>query len=424
MLAVTHPHLRDEFLYCIDKNGNKDEAKTFNTLNSHSAYYAIWKCSEINCNKNCEHIYKSRIAEKTGKNPSKCPFCSRKRFCLCNSFLMKQPKLSMEWGTNNLLKPSDVSEKSGKLIEWICLKSNCGHHIWKTSPNHRVLKKTGCPYCAKQKICICDSLFMKHPELAKEWGDDNILQPTEIAEKSNHLIQWKCLKSKCSHHVWMSTPNDRVSKQRGCPYCVGQKTCECYCLASEFPDLLNDEWDENKNDSEGLDIFKLSPYSNRHAWWICKICKHSWKSSISNRTKGGRDCSICCQSKMEKSMLSVLTILKTKNMIHFFKSQWRLTNTKMYADFFIISHDEKIMIEMDGIQHFSPQSFGTKHRKKEDMFLEIQQNDKHKKEWCENNHIRLLRISYLVKPIDYEIELIEFINNKNVTFRLVGKPQK
>lgn len=421
LISVTHPYLREEFLYCLDKNGNKDKVKTFNMLHTGSRYSAIWKCSKTNCVKNCEHRYKAVIRNRTQKKPRGCPYCSRRKVCQCNSFAIKQPELLKEWGDDNVLKPTEISEKSGKKIRWECKKSECVHnHTWIATPHRRVLMKCGCPYCSGQYVCECNSFSKKQPELTKEWGDDNLLKPTEIAEKSSQIIQWKCLKSQCNHHRWYVRPSDRVSKNTGCPYCSHRKFCECYCLASEFPDLLNSEWDEQKNDEENLDVFQLGPNSDKHAWWICKICQFSWKTTIRFRTSRRSGCPKCNHSKMEETMFNLLTLLQSRNLIKSVKTQWRLMPTRLFADFMIaLLNNKQIILEMDGEQHFKPCDFGSKSQTKEEMFAEVQNNDQRKKEWCEANNIPLLRISYIVKPEHYEAELLDFINTPNVIFRLV-----
>ena len=57
------------------------------------------------------------------------------------------PKLLSEWdyfkNDNDLL--DNISFKSVKSVHWKCKKN----HSWTTSPYHRTIDKTGCPYCAR-----------------------------------------------------------------------------------------------------------------------------------------------------------------------------------------------------------------------------------------------------------------------------------
>lgn len=58
------------------------------------------------------------------------------------------------------------------------------------------------------------------------------------------------------------------------------------------------EWDFNKNTDK-------SPYdlvlgSNKKAWWICKVCGHSWEAQISKRSVRNQGCPICAKEKSKK----------------------------------------------------------------------------------------------------------------------------
>mgnify|MGYP000925118719 CR=1 FL=1 len=57
------------------------------------------------------------------------------------------------------------------------------------------------------------------------------------------------------------------------------------------PELF-DEWDFEKNDELGLDIYKITKGSNKKANWKCKDCNSNWLAMINNRTKG-RGCPYC-----------------------------------------------------------------------------------------------------------------------------------
>lgn len=171
----------------------------------------------------------------------------------------------------------------------------------------------------------------------------------------------------------------------------------------------------------------MAPSSHKHAWWICQKCKYSWKTRIGHRTLRGSGCPKCPQkSKMEKFMYILLTRLKSTNIIQSFEREWRpITNRRLSIDFCVQSLDnEKIALEMDGVQHFKPRTFGSKTQTGEQLLEEIQLYDQHKKDWCEENNVRLLRLSYKVKPKDYEIELLDFIQTKNLIYRMVGMPHK
>jgi len=68
---------------------------------------------------------------------------------LSNKQLLKNsyPKLLNEWdySKNNKDLLDNISFKSVKSVYWKCKKK----HSWTTSPYHRTIDKTGCPYCAR-----------------------------------------------------------------------------------------------------------------------------------------------------------------------------------------------------------------------------------------------------------------------------------
>ena len=83
---------------------------------------------------------------------------------------------------------------------------------------------------------------------------------------------------------------------------------------------------------------------------------------------------------------------------------------KKYFDFYLTKHN--ICVEYDGIQHFeSVEYFGG-----EQVFNETKIRDEIKNEYCKNNNIHLIRISYkdnIIEKLNYE--LTNFLNNSTLT---------
>ena len=99
--------------------------------------------------------------------------------------------------------------------------------VWKTSyeadVNKRTGKKpTGCPYCSGRKILRgYNDLATRYPTIVEEWDyEKNIILPTAIGSGSNRKVWWKC--KKCGRE-WEATPNKRVGRNQGCPYCRKKK---------------------------------------------------------------------------------------------------------------------------------------------------------------------------------------------------------
>lgn len=58
------------------------------------------------------------------------------------------------------------------------------------------------------------------------------------------------------------------------------------------PELF-DEWDFEKNDELGLDVYKITYGSSRTAWWVGKDCGHPWDTTPKERTVYNRGCPYC-----------------------------------------------------------------------------------------------------------------------------------
>ena len=153
------------------------------------------------------------------------------------------------------------------------------------------------------------SFARKYPNIASEWHPtkNGVLSPEMVSPSSAKKVWWKCSKG----HEWQALISNRA-KGKGCPYCSGRFTTFDTSIAkqiqsitlcesreksqTEIPlhNVLLEEWDYEKNIS--LSPSSLSPHSNQKVWWKCKICGHSWKTSVSNRTNG-TSCPVCANTK-------------------------------------------------------------------------------------------------------------------------------
>jgi len=106
------------------------------------------------------------------------------------------------------------------------------------------------------------------------------------------------------------------------------------------------EWDTVKNNEITTEM--VINGSNMKVWWICPTKKHSYKSSINSRCKMNSGCPLCI-NKTEAKLLEFLIKYYTDVF-----TQLKLDNCKniyrLRFDFCIPSL--KIIIELDGMQHF------------------------------------------------------------------------
>ena len=119
-------------------------------------------------------------------------------------------------------------------------------------------------------------------------------------------------------------------------------------------------------------------------------------------------CPICKESKGELLISNILNELNID-----YNRQKTFPDLKykslLYFDFYL--PDYNICIEYDGEQHFkSVDYFGG-----EKVFEENKIRDKIKNEYCNNNNIRLIRISYDEKITDkLNYKLANFLNNSDL----------
>jgi hypothetical protein len=131
----------------------------------------------------------------------------------------------------------------------------------------------------------------------------------------------------------------------------------------------------------------------------------------------GKGCPICKESSGEKTIRMWLI----ENQINFLpqykfdKCVNKETNRKLPFDFYL--PDFNTCIEYQGKQHFSPKygGFGASIDKTLVNFNKLQNNDKIKFDFCNNNNIKLLTISFLENIIKKLENLIKIKGMVNIT---------
>ena len=66
------------------------------------------------------------------------------------------------------------------------------------------------------------------------------------------------------------------------------------------PDLWV-EWDFDKNNEIGLDIWSITRGSGKKSWWICEECQSSCFIETKSKTKGNNTCSYCSGKKVNNT---------------------------------------------------------------------------------------------------------------------------
>jgi hypothetical protein len=131
-------------------------------------------------------------------------------------------------------------------------------------------------------------------EIASQWHPtkNGEFRPEDFSHGSRKKVWWKC--GKFDDHEWESRIVDR-HKQRGCPFCCGQRVALSNCLATIFP-KLSQEWHISKNGN--LTSRNVIAGSRKKVWWKCSVeSDHEWEASIDHRARG-RGCPCCAGKKV------------------------------------------------------------------------------------------------------------------------------
>ena len=144
----------------------------------------------------------------------------------------------------------------------------------------------------EKECCISQA----RPDLAAEWDyeSNHNLRPEQINIYSKLKVHWICSKG----HRWSAAVYSRAAGN-GCPHCSGKiLTIGENDLKSQNPELC-EEWDYKLN--HNLCPEQITVNNGRKVWWKCRVCGHSWMSTVAHRNNG-RGCPICSQALATKKI--------------------------------------------------------------------------------------------------------------------------
>jgi len=160
---------------------------------------AHWKCSV------CLYEWQAPVMRKARGNTG-CPKCAKANggrkadgtrqkhptFAMAKHALLKQWDHDKNRGNGNF--PDNTTLRSHKLIWWQCHKCPKGKvHSWQAGPANRTSRKmlTGCPCCAGQKICGCNSLETVCPDIAADFDTEkNGVTAADVTSSAGAKYSW------------------------------------------------------------------------------------------------------------------------------------------------------------------------------------------------------------------------------------------
>ena len=260
-------------------------------------------------------------------------------------------------------------------IKHKCLKCE---YEWDLAPLHSLQGK-GCPQCA--------GVAHKTQEQYKK--DVNKIN-TNIKVIGEYINYHTSIAHQCvlCGFVWDAQPANILSG-KSCPKCAIKKNAKAQTKTHlEYLKELNDK---------NIKIKPLEDYQTNNIKILhkCLLCNFEWKvkpSNVLNRFG-------CPHCRISKGEYKISTYLSNRNIV--FEEQYCFNDCKikrvMPFDFYL--PDYNMCIEYDGEHHFKPTRFGGMSKEiAQNKFYLQQQRDLIKNNYCQENNIKLIRISY----IDYD----------------------
>jgi len=328
---------------CWDYTKNKTTPRQI-SKNAHKKYWFI--CDE--CGHNIE------LVPNTVTSGSWCSFCKNMKRCedekcvFCYNHSFASHNRSKYWDyTKNKETPRQVS-KSNNIKYWFTCDI-CNHSIH-ISPS-KILAGRWCSFCKNMKRCedekcvFCYNHSFASHNRSKYWDyTKNKETPRQISKNAKKKYWFIC---KCGHNIYLAPRGISNS----CLFCVNMKRCEdekcVFCYNHSFASHEKCKyWDYSKNKETPRHVPKAT---NNKYWFICEN-KHEIEVQL-NSVSSGNWCRFCTR-KTEKKFAEWL---KGEN-ISFEREKtfpWcQNEKTKRYFPFDFVLEKEKIIIELDGSQHF------------------------------------------------------------------------
>lgn len=198
----------------------------------------------------------------------------------------------------------------------------------------------------------------------------------------------------CKIHGEFKQSMNHHLKGKGCPRCAADKTIGVVNKKRHDDNVIN--W-ANKCKIIHGDMYEYhdtyeSCYQKMRI--NCKTCGHKFIQAAYSHLNGA-GCPSCARSKGEKAIELWLKTFNIKHIAEHWFVDCRGICRPLPFDFWLPDHN--ILIEYQGKQHFECVYFSKKNENKELLeknFIQTQNNDRIKKQYCIDNNITLVEITY------------------------------
>lgn len=326
-----------------------------NTLLPHQVLKNSNKKFMFDCNE-CDHLL-IMSPNNIANGGQWCKYCNASALCdtddckVCFEKSFASHPMAVAWSSKNE-KPARMIARKSEIKCWFDC-ADC-HHTFQSIP-YSIVKDKHCPYCTSQKLCeqeeckICFEKSCASHEMNNAWSTTNSLSSRQVMLQSCKKITFDCL---ACHHSYTTTPGHYYARNGSCPYCANKYLCEkedctaCYQKSIASHPRMNC-WSQKNMINPRL-TFKGS---ETRCIFNCDVCQSEFDTKAYN-VLAGYWCPYC-KKKTEAKVLEFLKGLEGE-----WKAQRRFTwcrfsGTNNIMPFDFGSESKKILLEIDGEQHFS-----------------------------------------------------------------------
>lgn len=257
------------------------------------------------------------------------------------------------------IKCDEEKTRKSKRVHWIC-KCDCGNTASVSTHNLRNGHTTSC------------GCKVKHNLTNQKFGKLLAIKPIE--EKRNRFVVWECL-CDCGNTCYIRSD----CLVNGASTSCGCKTNSTDLSGKKFGLLTVVKPTQQRN--------------NEQIVWECLCeCGNTHYVTTGHLTSGDTNSCGCLKESLGEMKIRNLLIenqLSFETQKTFNTCRFKETNALAKFDFYL--PDFNILIEYDGIQHYTYRLNGWN---TQENFEKIQKRDDYKNKWCKKNNIPLIRIPY------------------------------
>jgi len=310
--------------------------------------------------KTCKHDYD--MALNNVKANYGCAYCDNKKLCSSNECQIcfdksfaSHAKIAF-WSNDNSLSPRQVFKASNIKYKFNC--TICFHQFETQLCSFSTSNSTGCLFCANLKLCddencqICFDKSVASHSKAKVWSSNDKYTPRQIFKITNYKALFDC--DTCKHEFIQTVCEATRTINSTCPYCNSHKLCNnnnCdLCFKKSFASHEKAVYWHDDNIIKARLVCKNSHVKYK---FTCNECKETFMMCPAHINREKSWCSNC-KNKTESKLLKWLNDnyknIGISNNINF---EWCKSSTnKRFYPFDFVIEDYKLIIELDGVQHF------------------------------------------------------------------------